>query len=88
MTCRDCIHYDICMLSHDEDDYKKCYHFKNMVDVIEIDEVAKILADVTEIAPCEMASNEWLFDCCECIGYCGEISDVECWEQYLKHLKR
>ena len=36
MTCRDCIHYDICLLSHEEDDYKKCFHFKNKADVVEV----------------------------------------------------
>lgn len=36
MTCRDCIHYAICLLSHDKDDYKKCCHFKNKADFVEV----------------------------------------------------
>lgn len=36
MSCKDCIHYDICLLSHDEDDYKKCCHFKNKADFVEV----------------------------------------------------
>ena len=39
MTCRDCIHYDICLLSHYEDDYKKCFHFKNKADVVEVETI-------------------------------------------------
>lgn len=131
MTCRDCIHYEICTFHLTGNEWSKCFHFKNKADVwddektselieamagheqikwerdlalqqlesygigfgekgeiISISKAAKVLAIVTGIAPCEMDGNEWLFDCCECIGYCGEISDVECWEQYLKHLKR
>lgn len=57
-------------------------------DVVEIEKVAEILADITGFAPCEMTCNEWLFDCCEHIGYCCETSDIECWMQYFKNLKR
>lgn len=56
-------------------------------DVVEIEKVAEILADITGIAPCEKVGNEWLFDCCEHIGYCCQASDSECWVQYFKHYK-
>lgn len=66
----------------------KCKNFKPTTNVVEIDKVAEILADITGFAPCEMTCNEWLFDCCEHIGYCCETSDIECWMQYFKNLKR
>lgn len=89
MTCKDCIHYDVCLPNSAAYGHKLklCSKFKNKADVIEIDKVAEILADITGIAPCEMVGNEWLFDCCEHIGYCCQASDSECWVQYFKHYK-
>ena len=101
MTCRDCLIHDICEekeklmltannlyeLMYQNGVECSCEAFKNKADVIEIDKVAEILADITGIAPCEMVGTEWLFDCCEHIGYCCATSDSECWVQYFKHYK-
>lgn len=54
-------------------------------DVVEIDKVAEILADVTGASPCDFIGNEWLVSCCEYVGHCCRKSDGECWMQYLKY---
>lgn len=36
MTCKDCIHYDICTFHLTADEYKDCVHFKNKADVVEV----------------------------------------------------
>ena len=61
------------------------YPVKNKADVIEIDKVAEILADVTGASPCDFIGNEWLVSCCEYVGHCCQKSDGECWMQYLKY---
>lgn len=92
-SCYDCIHCGACSDAGDsgfsslKEDVSECKHFKDKADVVDEEKVAEILADVTGIAPCEMVGNEWLFDCCEHIGYCYQASDSECWMQYLKHYK-
>lgn len=35
-TCKDCIHYSVCIFHHNGDEYKKCVHFKNKADVAEV----------------------------------------------------
>ena len=35
-TCDDCIHYDICIFHIKGDENKKCPHFKNKSDVVEV----------------------------------------------------
>ena len=35
-TCKDCIHYDICIFHHEGNENKKCVHFKNKADVVEV----------------------------------------------------
>lgn len=36
-TCKDCLHYDICLFHVDEESRKeKCVHFKNKADVVEV----------------------------------------------------
>ena len=102
MTCRDCLIHDICeekeklMLTVDnlyELIYQEavevsCKHFKNKADVVEVEKVAKILVDVTGIAPCEMVSaNEWDYDYCNCAELCSQLNYKQCWERYLKHSK-
>ena len=87
MTCRDCIHYDICVFHIKGDENKKCCHFKNKADVVEIEKMAEILADVTGFSPCDLIGNEWLVSCCESVGHCCQMSDTDCWVQYLKHYK-
>lgn len=65
-----------------------CEHFKNKADVVEVEKVAKILVDVTGIAPCEMVSaNEWDYDYCNCAELCSQLNYKQCWERYLKHSK-
>ena len=39
MTCRDCIHYDICVFHIKGDENKKCCHFKNKADVVEVETI-------------------------------------------------
>lgn len=57
-------------------------------DVAEVEKVAKILVDVTGIAPCEMVSaNEWNYDYCNCAELCSQLNYKQCWERYLKHSK-
>jgi hypothetical protein len=36
VTCDDCIHYDICTFHITGNDNKKCIHFKNKADVVEV----------------------------------------------------
>ena len=66
-------------------------HFIKMVldqptaDVVEVEKVAEILADVTGASPCDFIGNEWLVSCCEYVGHCCQKSDGECWMQYLKY---
>ena len=84
MTCKDCIHYGICFFNFE---WSKCFHFKNKADVVEIEKMAEILADVTGSSPCDFIGNEWLVSCCEYVGHCCQKNDGECWMQYLKHYK-
>lgn len=102
MTCKDCLIHGICEekeklmltvnnlyeLIYQEAVEVSCKHFKNKADYIEIDKVADILADVTGIAPCEMACNEWMFDFCEYIGCCCDTSNTDCWVQYFKQYEK
>lgn len=55
-TCKDCIHYDICLFHVDEESRKeKCVHFKNK------DDVAEVRHGEWEQDPC-----------CKRIYYCSE----------------
>ena len=36
VTCEDCIHYAICTFHIKGDENKKCVHFKNKADVVEV----------------------------------------------------
>ena len=36
LACEDCIHYDICIFHPYGDENKKCPHFKNKDDVVEV----------------------------------------------------
>jgi hypothetical protein len=34
--CKNCLHYDICIFHIDGSEHKKCVHFKNKTDVVEV----------------------------------------------------
>ena len=36
MTCKDCIHYDICIFHYRGDENEKCPHFKNKANAVEV----------------------------------------------------
>lgn len=36
MSCKDCIHYGVCIFHLTNDEYKKCFHFKDKADVVEV----------------------------------------------------
>lgn len=36
MTCKDCIHYDICVFHLKGNENEKCLHFKNNADLVEV----------------------------------------------------
>lgn len=36
MTCKDCIHYGICIFHLTGNEWSKCFHFKNKADVVEV----------------------------------------------------
>lgn len=36
ITCKDCIHYDICVFHTKGNENEKCQHFKNKADVVEV----------------------------------------------------
>jgi hypothetical protein len=36
VSCNNCIHYDICIFHIKGDEYKKCPHFKNKVNFVEV----------------------------------------------------
>lgn len=88
MTCKDCIHYGICIFHLTGNEWSKCFHFKNKTDVVEVEKVAKILTDVTEKAPCEIVgANEWDYDYCNCAELCSQSNYEQCWVRYFKHCK-
>ena len=35
-TCKDCVHYDICIFHHKGNENKDCVRFKNKADVVEV----------------------------------------------------
>lgn len=36
MSCKDCIHYGICIFHHTGNEYMECVHFKPTADVVEV----------------------------------------------------
>ncbi len=36
MTCKDCLHYDICVFHLKGNENEKCLHFKNKADLVEV----------------------------------------------------
>lgn len=36
MTCKDCVHYDICVFCLRGNENEKCLHFKNNANVVEV----------------------------------------------------
>ena len=57
VTCEDCIHYAICIFHHHGDENKRCVHFKNKADVVEVRH-GKWLSQKL------LGENAW--DCSEC----------------------
>lgn len=39
MTCKDCIHYEICTFHLTGNEWSKCCHFKNTADVVEVETI-------------------------------------------------
>lgn len=39
MTCEDCIHYGICIFHLTGHEWRKCFHFKNKADFVEVETV-------------------------------------------------
>lgn len=50
MTCKDCIHYGICIFDLTGNEWSKCFHFKNKADV----------AEVVRCKDCDVPHNKWL----------------------------
>ena len=74
ITCfDDCFHNPICLLRIKGDEWKKCVHFKNKADVVEVRPgMWKVSPDEYEICASE-------FECSECkASFCtSELTDKE-----------
>ena len=80
MTCRDCIHYDVCTFHLVGDEYERCMHFKNKADFVEVKKVAEILAEQCGDYPCNLNDNaEWICINCDC------KCSMDCWEKIVRH---
>ncbi len=86
MTCKNCIHYDICVFHTKGNENEKCQHFKNKADVVEIDKVAEMFAEqFGDKCPCNFNDNdEWLTQFCDHTNTCN-CPCYEGWKQFIKH---
>lgn len=49
-TCKECLHYDVCIFHTNGNENEKCQHFKNAADVVE----------VVRCKDCDVPHNRWL----------------------------
>lgn len=90
MSCKDCIHEDVCKIRHFPSMFgltgDGCPDFKNKADVVEVSKAAEILDDAFgNDYPCNFNNiDEWLPYLCEYANTC-DCSSVKCWEQLIKH---
>lgn len=90
MSCKDCLHEDVCKIRHFPSMFgltgDGCPDFKNKADVVEVSKAAEILDDAFgNDYPCNFNNiDEWLPYLCEYANTC-DCSSVKCWEQLIKH---
>ena len=66
MTCKDCIHYDICVAKNTSVNVKYCYYFKNKADFVEVVRCGKC------------THGHWEQETChgKCVHYC-DLTDLQ-----------
>ncbi len=82
VTCEDCIHYAICIFHHHGDENKKCVHFKNKANVVEVRHGEWLLTkeplgwqDV-DCVECSACRDSWV---------CGEDFDFDYCKDYWQY---
>ena len=87
-TCKDCVHYEICLPNSQAYGHKlkPCTKYKNKADFVEVSKAAEILDEALgNDYPCNFNNiDEWLPYLCEYANTC-DCSSVKCWEQLIKH---
>ena len=92
MTCKECIHEELCNYEDEQSGgvspyfpNNKCRWFKNKADFVEVKKVANMFAEQFGDCPCNFNGiDEWLPYVCEHNNVC-ECSIEAGWEQFIRH---